>query len=270
MLAGRGTFATLRRQSRPWTSCDRSPSPGQLRRRDRPLGRRQVDAAAHDQPPAWIPAKAASSATGSDVTALKGKALRDWRARCAMIFQQFNLVGRLDVLTNVLMGRLNKVSTVDVRAPALERRGPGHRAVRARAARHRRPRRAARRQPFRRPAAARRHRPRAGAGARDHPGRRADRLARPAQHQGRDGRAAAHQPALRHHRAVQPALARSRPHLLRPARRHGGRAAWCSTARPTALTDDVARELYGLEAGDVIDDAPPATPPSAQARPPAA
>lgn len=48
---------------------------------------------------------------GTDVTALKGKALRDWRANCAMIFQQFNLVGRLDVLTNVLMGRLNKVST---------------------------------------------------------------------------------------------------------------------------------------------------------------
>ncbi|WP_342358863.1 phosphonate ABC transporter ATP-binding protein [Terrarubrum flagellatum] len=46
-----------------------------------------------------------------DVTALKGQALRDWRADCAMIFQQFNLVGRLDVLTNVLMGRLNKVST---------------------------------------------------------------------------------------------------------------------------------------------------------------
>jgi len=49
---------------------------------------------------------------GRDVTALTGKALRDWRADCAMIFQQFNLVGRLDVLTNVLLGRLNKVSTV--------------------------------------------------------------------------------------------------------------------------------------------------------------
>jgi len=48
---------------------------------------------------------------GLDVTALRGKALRDWRARCAMIFQQFNLVDRLDVLTNVLTGRLNKVST---------------------------------------------------------------------------------------------------------------------------------------------------------------
>jgi phosphonate transport system ATP-binding protein len=46
-----------------------------------------------------------------DVSALRGAELRAWRARCAMIFQQFNLVGRLDVLTNVLMGRLNKVST---------------------------------------------------------------------------------------------------------------------------------------------------------------
>ncbi|PIK70924.1 phosphonate ABC transporter ATP-binding protein [Methylobacterium frigidaeris] len=44
---------------------------------------------------------------GTDVTALRGRPLRAWRARCAMIFQQFNLVGRLDVMTNVLMGRLN-------------------------------------------------------------------------------------------------------------------------------------------------------------------
>jgi phosphonate transport system ATP-binding protein len=49
--------------------------------------------------------------SGLDVTALRGKALRDWRARCAMIFQQFNLVDRLDVLTNVLTGRLNRIST---------------------------------------------------------------------------------------------------------------------------------------------------------------
>jgi phosphonate transport system ATP-binding protein len=43
---------------------------------------------------------------GADVTALSGRSLRDWRRRCAMIFQQFNLVGRLDVLNNVLLGRL--------------------------------------------------------------------------------------------------------------------------------------------------------------------
>jgi phosphonate transport system ATP-binding protein len=43
---------------------------------------------------------------GADVTSLSGAALRDWRRRCAMIFQQYNLVGRLDVLNNVLTGRL--------------------------------------------------------------------------------------------------------------------------------------------------------------------
>src|SRR6201999_1268844 len=46
---------------------------------------------------------------GLDVTALKGRELRKWRARSAMIFQQFNLIGRLDVLTNVLMGRLSDI-----------------------------------------------------------------------------------------------------------------------------------------------------------------
>ncbi|MEY3597577.1 MAG: hypothetical protein RL543_1530, partial [Pseudomonadota bacterium] len=43
---------------------------------------------------------------GSNIAELSGTELREWRRRCAMIFQQFNLVGRLDVLTNVLMGRL--------------------------------------------------------------------------------------------------------------------------------------------------------------------
>jgi len=41
-----------------------------------------------------------------DVTALSGTDLRRWRMDCAMIFQQFNLIGRLDVLTNVLVGRI--------------------------------------------------------------------------------------------------------------------------------------------------------------------
>jgi phosphonate transport system ATP-binding protein len=47
-----------------------------------------------------------------DVTRLSGAALAAWRARCAMIFQQFNLVGRLDVLTNMLIGRLNHSSAL--------------------------------------------------------------------------------------------------------------------------------------------------------------
>ncbi|WP_333585884.1 phosphonate ABC transporter ATP-binding protein [Phenylobacterium sp.] len=43
---------------------------------------------------------------GEDVGRLKGKPLRRWRRRCAMIFQQFNLCPRLDVITNVLVGVL--------------------------------------------------------------------------------------------------------------------------------------------------------------------
>ncbi|WP_159716511.1 phosphonate ABC transporter ATP-binding protein [Geminicoccus flavidas] len=43
---------------------------------------------------------------GVDVTGLAGRELMAWRGRCAMIFQQFNLVGRLDVISNVLLGRL--------------------------------------------------------------------------------------------------------------------------------------------------------------------
>ncbi|MBW8283511.1 MAG: phosphonate ABC transporter ATP-binding protein [Rhizobium sp.] len=42
-----------------------------------------------------------------EVSSLKGAGLRNWQRDCAMIFQQFNLVPRLDVLTNVLLGRLN-------------------------------------------------------------------------------------------------------------------------------------------------------------------
>tara|TARA_B100001250_G_scaffold281890_1_gene244133 strand:+ start:2101 stop:2847 length:747 start_codon:yes stop_codon:yes gene_type:complete len=41
-----------------------------------------------------------------DVSNLKGKKLKNWRSKCAMIFQQFNLIDRLDVLTNVLSGTL--------------------------------------------------------------------------------------------------------------------------------------------------------------------
>lgn len=42
-----------------------------------------------------------------EVTALKGASLRHWRRDCAMVFQQFALVDRLDVLANVMMGRLD-------------------------------------------------------------------------------------------------------------------------------------------------------------------
>ena len=44
---------------------------------------------------------------GQNVLALRGAAMRRWQRDCAMIFQQFNLVPRLDVVTNVMLGRLN-------------------------------------------------------------------------------------------------------------------------------------------------------------------
>ena len=55
------------------------------------------------------PTGGAILADGTDVTRLRGRALREWRAGTAMIFQQFNLIGRLDVLTNVLIGGLIRV-----------------------------------------------------------------------------------------------------------------------------------------------------------------
>ena len=49
---------------------------------------------------------------GVAVSALRGQGLRDWQRDCAMIFQQFNLVPRLDVITNVMLGRLNRRNTI--------------------------------------------------------------------------------------------------------------------------------------------------------------
>ena len=51
---------------------------------------------------------------GRKVSDFKSRDLRAWRARCAMIFQQFNLVNRLDVLTNVLIGRIGTARTLPV------------------------------------------------------------------------------------------------------------------------------------------------------------
>ncbi|MEQ9121501.1 MAG: phosphonate ABC transporter ATP-binding protein [Alphaproteobacteria bacterium] len=47
---------------------------------------------------------------GRDVLGLKGAEMRRWQRDCAMIFQQFNLVPRLTVLVNVMLGRLNRMN----------------------------------------------------------------------------------------------------------------------------------------------------------------
>ena len=52
------------------------------------------------------PTSGSISYDGIEITSLKRKNLRQWRSKCAMIFQQFNLIDRLDVLTNVLSGTL--------------------------------------------------------------------------------------------------------------------------------------------------------------------
>ena len=52
------------------------------------------------------PTSGSISYDGVEITSLKRKNLRQWRSKCAMIFQQFNLIDRLDVLTNVLSGTL--------------------------------------------------------------------------------------------------------------------------------------------------------------------
>ncbi len=49
---------------------------------------------------------------GQDITGLKGADKRRWQRDCAMIFQQFNLVPRMDVVSNVLHGTLNQRSTL--------------------------------------------------------------------------------------------------------------------------------------------------------------
>lgn len=49
---------------------------------------------------------------GRDVTGLTGASKREWQSQCAMIFQQFNLVPRMDVVSNVLHGTLNSSSTL--------------------------------------------------------------------------------------------------------------------------------------------------------------
>ncbi len=48
---------------------------------------------------------------GRNITALRGAKRRSWYSECTVIFQQFNLVRRMDVVSNGLHGTLNKRMT---------------------------------------------------------------------------------------------------------------------------------------------------------------
>jgi phosphonate transport system ATP-binding protein len=47
-----------------------------------------------------------------NVLSMSRKEIREWRTHCGMIFQDFCLVPRLDVISNVLLGRLSHTSTL--------------------------------------------------------------------------------------------------------------------------------------------------------------
>ena len=192
---------------------------------------------------------------GTDVTALQGANLRQWRARSAMIFQQFNLVGRLDVLTNVLMGRLATVPTWR----SLVQLWPDEDKAIAMSALEQ----------FDMASIA---------------SQRADQLSGGQQQRVAIARALVQQPDIiladepiasldpRNTRIVMDALLRINKHFgitvicnlhsLDLARSYADRLLGMSAGRivfddkPQALTDRVARELYDLEANEVMDAAP--------------
>lgn len=203
---------------------------------------------------------------GRDVTRLQGQALRDWRCKSAMIFQQFNLVGRLDVLTNVMMGRLNHASTPRsllklwtrtdraIALSALEQFDIANLAA-----------------------------------------QRADTLSGGQQQRVAIARALVQEPDLiladepiasldpRNTKVVMDALLRINKHFgitvlcnlhsLDTARNYCDRLIGMAQGRvvfdgvPDELTDDTARELYGLEADDVMDTAGTAMPAMPEVRP---
>lgn len=50
---------------------------------------------------------------GEDITHIKGEKLRSVKRQIGMVFQQFNLIKRRSVLTNVITGKLGSLSTFD-------------------------------------------------------------------------------------------------------------------------------------------------------------
>ncbi|GAC1374726.1 MAG: phosphonate ABC transporter ATP-binding protein [Pseudarthrobacter sp.] len=57
-----------------------------------------------------VPTEGSVRVLGQDVVALRGKGLRSLRSRIGVVFQQFELVGSLSVLENVLTGSLARLT----------------------------------------------------------------------------------------------------------------------------------------------------------------
>jgi phosphonate transport system ATP-binding protein len=181
----------------------------------------------------------------NDIARLKGKELRAWRSDCAMIFQQFNLVGRLDVVTNVLTGRLHDMppgarrprSSPRASVPSPFRRSTGSA---WRTQRFSAPRRFRAASSSASPSRARwRRSPRSCLA--DEPIASLDpmnaKIVMDALRR--------HQPAGRHHGHLQPAHARHRAQLLRPDHRHAGRAHRVRRHAGSADHRHGARDLRG-------------------------
>lgn len=75
------------------------------------------------------PSEGNISFAGTRVSKLRGADLRAWQRDCAMIFQQFNLVPRLDVVSNVLHGILNRCSSLATMFGMFAREEDIHRAI---------------------------------------------------------------------------------------------------------------------------------------------
>lgn len=59
------------------------------------------------------PTSGAIEFLGNDITHIKGEELRKTKAQIGMVFQQFNLIKRRSVLSNVLAGSLGRVSSMN-------------------------------------------------------------------------------------------------------------------------------------------------------------
>ena len=187
-----------------------------------------------------------------EVTKLKGAELNEWRRRSAMIFQQFNLVGRLDVLNNVLVGRL---AATPLWRSMLRLWGEDDRAIALAAL--------------------------AQFDMASLAAQRAEELSGGQQQRVAICRALVQEPDIiladepvasldpRNTKLVMDSLLRINKHFgitvlcnlhsLDLARTYCDRLIGLSNGRlvfdgaPEALTDEIARELYGLEAGDVLE-----------------